>query len=57
MALEKDLMELKDIEWKNREEELRKKIEELFYSPIIKSKDDIGKSEEQKMKKIRLIKK
>ena len=50
-------MELKDIEWKNREEELRKKIEELFYRPIIKSKDDIGKSEEQKMKKIRLIKK
>ena len=40
-------MELKDIEWKNKEE-LKKKIEELFYRPIIKSKDDIGKSEEKK---------
>ena len=50
-------MELKDIEWKNKEDELKKKIEELLYRPIIKSKDDIGKSEEKKIKKIRLIKK
>ena len=34
------------MEWKNKEDELKKKIE-----------DDIGKSEEKKIKKIRLIKK
>ena len=37
-------MELKDRE-----------IEELFYKPIIVSKDDMDKFEEQEMKKIRPI--
>ena len=46
LELEKDFMELKDRE-----------IEELFYKPIIVSKDDMDKFEEQEMKKIRPIKK
>ena len=43
LGLEKDFIELKD--------------RELFYKPIIMSKDDMDKFEEQEMKKIRPIKK
>ena len=47
----KDFTELKDIE-----EKIKREIEELFYKPIIVSKDDMDKFEEQKMKKIRPVK-
>ena len=50
-------MELKDIELKDRQEKIKREVEELFYKLIIMSKDDMGKSEEQEMKKIRPIKK
>ena len=50
-------MELKDRELKEREEKNKRGIEELFYKPIIVSKDDMDKFEEQEMKKIRPIKK
>ena len=50
-------MELKDRELKEREEKNKRDIEELFYKPIIVSKDDMDKLEEQEMKKIRPIKK
>ena len=50
-------MELKDRELKDRKEKINREIEELFYKLIIVSKDDIGKSEEQEMKKIKPIKK
>ena len=49
-------MELKDRELKDTEEKIKREIEELFYKPIILSKDDIDKFEEQEMKKIRPIK-
>ena len=36
-------MELKDRELKYREEKIKREIEELFYKPIIVSKDDLNK--------------
>ena len=50
-------MELKDRELRDREEKIKREIEELFYKPIIVSKDDMDKFEEQEMEKIRPIKK
>ena len=55
LELEKDFMELKDRELKDREEKIKREIEELSYKPIIVSKDDMDKFEEQEMKKIRPI--
>ena len=55
LELEKYFMELKDIELKDRQEKIKREVEELFYKLIIMSKDDMGKSEEQEMKKIRPI--
>ena len=52
LELEKDFMGLKD-----REEKAKTEIKELLYNPIIVSKDDVDKFEEDKMKKIRPIKK
>ena len=40
---EKDFMELKYRELKDREEKINRETEELFYKPIIVSKDDMGK--------------
>ena len=51
LELENDFTELED-----REEKIKIEIEELFFKPIIVSKDDLDKFEEQKMKKIRPIK-
>ena len=56
LELEKDFMELKGRELKDRGEKLKREIEELFYKPIIVSKDDLNKFEKQEMKKIRPIK-
>ena len=47
---------MKERELKDREEKIKREIEELFYKPIIVSKDDLDKLEEQEMKKIRPIK-
>ena len=41
---------------KDREEKIKREIEELFYEPIILSKGDLDKSEEQEIKKIMPIK-
>ena len=57
LNLEKDFMELRDRELKDREEKIKREIEEFFYRPIIVSKDDMDKFEEQEMKKIRPVKK
>ena len=38
---------------KDREEKNKRKIQELFYKPIIVSKNDMDNSEEQEIKKIR----
>ena len=56
LELEKDFKELKDRELKDREEKIKREIEELFYKPIIVSKDDLNKFEKEEMKKIRPIK-
>ena len=55
--IEKGVMKLKDKELKDREEKIKRDIEELFYKVINMSKDDMDKFEEQEMKKIRPIKK
>ena len=39
------------MELKDREEKIKRETEELFYKPIILSKNDIDKYEEQVMKK------
>ena len=54
--MEKDFIELKDRELKEREEKIKIEIEKLFYKAIIVSKDDMDKFEEQEMKKVRPIK-
>ena len=51
IELEKGFMELKDGELKDRKEKNKREIELLFYKPIVVSKIDIDKFEEQKMKK------
>ena len=56
LELEKDFIELEDRELKDREGKIKIKVKELFCKPIIVSKDDKDKFEEQEMKKIRLIK-
>ena len=49
-------MELKDKELKDREEKIKRETRELFFKPIIMSKDDMDKLKEQEMKKLRPIK-
>ena len=51
LELEKDFMELKNRELKDREETIKREIEGLLYKLIIMSKDDVDKFEEQEMKK------
>ena len=53
IELERDFIELKDREFKDREV---KEIEELFFKSIITSIDDMDKFEEKEMKKVRPIK-
>ena len=48
-------MELKDSELEDRKEKLKRELEELFHKLIFVSEDDIGKFDEQEMKKIRPI--
>ena len=50
-------MDLKDRELKDRAEKIKREIEELFYKPIIMSKYDMDKFEEQEINKMRPIKK
>ena len=50
--LEKDFIELKDTELKDRKIKTKKEIEELFTKPIIVSIDDMDRFEEE-MKQIR----
>ena len=56
LELEKDFKRLKDKVLKDREEKIKRETEKLFYKPITVSKNDMDKSEEQEMKKIRPIK-
>ena len=56
LELKKYFIELKGGELKDRDIEIKREIEELFFKPIIVSIDDMGKFEEKEMKKIRTIK-
>ena len=56
LELEKDFIELRDIELKDREVKIKRETEELFFKPIMVSIDDINKFEQKEMKKIRRIK-
>ena len=57
LELEKDFMDLKDKELKNRKEKIKRGTKELLFNLIIVSKDGMGKFEQQELKKIRPIKK
>ena len=48
-------MELTDRELKDRKEKTKRETEEILYKPLIISKDDIDKFEEQELKRIRPI--
>ena len=56
LQLEKDFIELKDIELKEREVKNKRDIEELFFKTIMVSKDDMDKFKQKEMKKIRPLK-
>ena len=56
LELEKDFIEWKDTESKEREVKTKRGIEELFLKLIIVSIDDMDKFEQKEMKKIRPIK-
>ena len=55
LEFEKDFIQLKDKESKIRKEKLERDIKGLFHKPLIVSKDDMDKFEEQIMKKIRPV--
>ena len=55
LELEKYFTEWTDTELKDRKEKKFKKTEKLFSKPIIVSKDDMDKFEEQELKKIRPV--
>ena len=48
LELEKDFIELKDIELKDREVKIKRKIEELSFKPIILSIDYMDKLNKKK---------
>ena len=50
LELEKDFIELKDRNIKDREVRIKREIEELFLKPIIVSMDDMDKFEQKEMK-------
>ena len=49
--MEKDFIELKDRDLKNREVKIKREIKELFCKPIIVSIDDVDKFEQKEMSK------
>ena len=55
LELEKDLIELRDRELKDRKEKNKREMGELFPKPILVSKDDMDMFEGQEMKKTRPI--
>ena len=55
--LEKDFVELKDTELKDREINIKKETEELFIKPIIVYIEDMDRfEEEEEMKRVRPVK-
>ena len=56
LELEKDFIEFKDRESKDRKTKINREIEKLFFKPIIVSINKMGKFEQKFSKKIRSIK-
>ena len=56
LELEKDFIEFKDRELKDREIKIKKDIGELFFKPIMVSIHDLDKLEQKEMKRTRPIK-
>ena len=56
LELEKDFIEFKDRELKERELKIKREIEEVLINPIFVSIDDMNKFEEKEMKKITKLK-
>ena len=57
LGLEKDFIQLKDIELKDIEVKFKREIKELFFKPIIVTIDEMYRLEKKEIKKIRPIKK
>ena len=55
LELEKDFSELKDGKLKDREVKIKRTIEKLFFKPIILPIDDMEKSEQKELNKIRAM--
>ena len=53
---EKDFIELKGRELKNREVKIKREVEELFFKPVMMSPGDIDKFEKKEIKKIKPVK-
>ena len=56
LELKEYFIELKDRELNDREVNIKREIEELFFKPVIVSTDDMDKFEQKEMGKIRPIK-
>ena len=56
LELEKNFVELKGRELKDREVKTKKEIKVLFFKPIIVSTDEMDKFEQKEMNRIRPIK-
>ena len=52
LELEKDFIDLKDIELKDKEIKIKKEIEKLFFKPTFVSMEDMDWFEDEEMKKI-----
>ena len=53
LELEKDFIELKDRELKEREVKIKTEMEKLFFKPIIMSIDDMDTFEKKEIRKVR----
>ena len=53
LELEKDFIELKDSELKDREVKIKTEMEKLFFKPIIMSIDDMDTFEKKEIRKVR----
>ena len=53
LELEKDFIEFKDRELKDREVKIKTEMEKLFFKPIIMSIDDMDTFEKKEIRKVR----
>ena len=55
LEIEKDFIELKDIELKDINVEINRELKELFFEPIIATTGDMDRFDKKEIKKIRPI--